>query len=72
MAAETNTLADLIAQAVTALRAHGEFILAAAVEQNALANEQLARRAEGMAEIAERATALAEMFRAYSENGETR
>ena len=74
MANETHTLADLIAQAVTALRGHGEFALAAAVEQNALHNQELAGHVEHLTALLERATELAAAFRdrADEQNGETR
>jgi methyl-accepting chemotaxis protein len=70
MAAGANTLADLIGQAVEALRDDGQFILAAAVQQLALHNQELARSVQTLTEVAQQATALAEMFGA--ENGEPR
>ena len=64
------TLADLINQAVDTLRADGQFILAAAVQQLALHNQELAAHTQTLTMLLERATQLAEAR--HGGNGETR
>lgn len=63
----TGSLTGLINQAVTALHDAGQPVLAAAVQQLALANQEQAGHIETLTELLERATQLAAIA---AQNGE--